>query len=134
MTCFVRRIIAVAMSAAAVTMMSSGLISVAQEQGGAQRETRTRAGSAKRTFDPTHRVPRYFGDIGLTTDQRAEIYKIQAKHMPKIQDLEKQIDELRAKMVAECETVLTDSQKQMLAARRKAASEARKSSAARAPQ
>jgi hypothetical protein len=48
--------------------------------------------------------------------------------MPKIQDLEKQIDELRAKMVAECETVLADSQKQMLAARRKAASEARKSS------
>lgn len=87
---------------------------------------------AKRAADPTRRVPNHFGQLGLSDEQRESIYKIQAQHMPKIDALEKQIDELRAQMVKECETVLTSTQKQMLADRRTAVAGARtKKSAAR---
>ncbi len=87
---------------------------------------------AKRAADPSRRVPNHFGQLGLSDEQRESIYKIQAQHMPKIDALEKQIDELRAQMVKECETVLTSTQKQMLADRRTASAGARtKKSAAR---
>lgn len=86
---------------------------------------------AKRAPDPTRRVPNHFGQLGLSDEQRESIYKIQAQHMPKIDALEKQIDELRAQMVKECETVLTSTQKQMLADRRTAAGARTRKSAAR---
>ena len=34
--------------------------------------------AAKKKQDPSRRVPPYFGQIGLTTEQRASIYGIQA--------------------------------------------------------
>src|SRR3954467_14060449 len=68
--------------------------------------------------DPSRRVPDYFGQIGLTEEQRESIYKIQGKHQARIDELEKEIDDLRAKSLGECEAVLTDMQKQMLEQRR----------------
>jgi len=82
--------------------------------------------SARRGGDPARRVPDYFGQIGLTPEQREAIYKIRGKHQAKIDELERQIDEIQAQMLVECEGVLTDTQKQMLAQRRKAAGTARR--------
>ena len=69
------------------------------------------------------RVPAYFGEIGLTPEQRESIYKIRAKHQAKIADLQKQLAAVRQEELAECETVLSATQKELLAARRKAADE-----------
>src|SRR4051812_46529050 len=78
------------------------------------------APAARRGGDPARRVPDYFGQIGLTPEQREAIYKIRGKHQAKIDELERQIDEIQAQTLVECEGVLTDTQKQMLAQRRKA--------------
>ena len=67
------------------------------------------------------RVPRYFGQIGLTPGQRESIYKIRAKHQQQIDALEKQIAEIQAQMLSECEALLADTQKQFLEQRRHAA-------------
>lgn len=85
--------------------------------------------AAKRTVDPTRRVPDYFGQLGLSTEQKESIYKIRAKHDEQISALRKQLTEAQAKMILECEGVLTASQKELLDARRRSAREARKSSA-----
>jgi TolA-binding protein len=78
---------------------------------------------ARKVSDPARQVPRYFGQIGLSADQREEIHKIQAKHFQRIGDLQKQIAQMRAEMLAECEKVLNDTQKQLLESRRHAAAE-----------
>jgi len=67
------------------------------------------------------RVPAMFGQIGLTGEQKETIYKIQDKHQAKIDELEKQIDEIQALMMTECEGVLTDVQKKLLQDLRKEA-------------
>src|SRR5262249_51144749 len=63
--------------------------------------------------------------LGLTDAQRESIYQIQAKHQAHIDDLEKQLDELRAQSLKDCEAVLTADQKKILADRRASAPEAR---------
>ncbi len=98
---------------------------VAQEQGAAK--------SDEGAITKSRRVPRYFGQIGLTPEQRESIYKIQGKHEAKINALEKQIADARAEMLKECESVLTDTQKQLLEQRRKAAG-AKGKAAADAPE
>jgi Spy/CpxP family protein refolding chaperone len=75
----------------------------------------------KGAFDPARRVPAYFGQIGLTPQQRDSIYQLQGKELKKVQDLQKQITTIRAEMMKQCEAVLTDTQKQLLEQRRKAA-------------
>lgn len=78
---------------------------------------------AKRTGDASRRVPDFFGEIGLTPEQRESIYKIREKHQSKIAELNAQIAAIRKAEVAECETVLSDTQKQLVAQRRRAAEE-----------
>ncbi len=107
MTSVVRRLAAVLASAAALMIVSGSLPLVAQEAGNAQAQAKAKR-AGKRAFDPTRRVPDYFGQLGLSEAQRESIYKIRAKHQPKIDALEKQLEELRGQMVKECETVLTD--------------------------
>jgi Spy/CpxP family protein refolding chaperone len=126
MTSFARRFVAVAISASALTMiLSSALPLGAQEpRSGSQTDSKTTK-TNKRAFDPARRVPRYFGQLGLTGDQRESIYKLQGKHMPKIEALEKQIEEIRGEMMKECETVLTPAQRQMLDQHRTAGAESR---------
>jgi Spy/CpxP family protein refolding chaperone len=80
---------------------------------------------AKKVYDPSRRVPDFFGQIGLTPAQREDIYKIRAKHQHQIDELEKQVAKLRLEMVAECETVLTDTQKELLNNLRKVSAEAK---------
>lgn len=80
----------------------------------------------KRAYDPARRVPDYFGQIGLTGEQREAIYKIRGKHLQKIDELERQIDAIQAQMLHECEAVLTDTQKQLLEHRRRAGVQGKK--------
>jgi len=91
--------------------------------------------AVRKPSDPSRRVPPFFGQVGLTPEQRAEIYKARAKHLQRIDDLEKQFDQVRGAMLAECEGLLNETQKQMLDSRRRADAEKRKARArtARAP-
>jgi hypothetical protein len=127
MTPFLRRFVAVAVSAGALTMMLASDLSLgAQEpRGGSQTDSKTKTKSSKKGFDPARRVPMYFGQLGLSEEQRESIYKVQSKHMPRIEALEKQIETLRGQMMKECETVLTSAQKKMLDQRRAAGAESR---------
>jgi len=81
---------------------------------------------AKRSADASRRVPPFFGQLGLTDEQRESIYKIRGKHQEKLDALAKQVAEVQDAMMAECEAVLEDGQRQMLEARRKAPRPARK--------
>jgi hypothetical protein len=112
---------AVAVSAVAVTLLFTGLPLVAQESGAKKAAAKPSSGAA----GSTRRVPAYFGQLGLSETQRESIYKIQGKHMPRIDGLEKQLATLRAQMIEECEGVLTSAQKKMLEQRRESAAAAR---------
>src|SRR5262245_19037548 len=72
------------------------------------------AAPEKKAYDPARRVPDFFGQIGLTPDQREEIYKIRAKHQQKVDELQKQLTRVRSEMVGECESVLNDTQRKLL--------------------
>ncbi len=110
---------------ALVTMMcvvlSDRLPSVAQEPGASKGTTP--APVVKKKADPARRVPAYFGQIGLTPEQRASIYTLQAKHQEKIDALEQQIAAEKATMLSGCEAVLTETQKKLLGNLRQAAAE-----------
>ena len=56
-------------------------------------------------------LPANWGKIGLEQEQKNKIYKIQADYKAKIEPLENQLRELRAKEKTELEAVLTDQQK-----------------------
>src|SRR4051794_29719223 len=86
----------------------------AQEPGAGKTAEKSDAPNFKRTYAPPRRAPDYFGQIGLTNEQRESIYKIRAKPQQKIDDLEKQIAAIQAQSLTECEAVLTDAQKQLI--------------------
>jgi hypothetical protein len=113
--------VVVVASAATLMMLCGSLRLIAQEPKAGSSQTQTKA---KR--DPARRLPAYFAQIGLSDSQKEEIYKIQGKHVPRITALEKQIDDLRAQMMRECEGVLKAAQKRSLEEHRAAAAEARK--------
>ena len=126
----VRSVVAVAMSATALTLIVGGWPLVAQEA--KQAKAQPKAKAAKKAPDPSRRVPSYFGQLGLSDEQKESIYKIQGKHQPRIEALEKQIEELRTQSLKECEAVLTEAQRKMLVERRAIAAEARAKKAAAA--
>lgn len=132
MTPLLRRSFVAAAGASLLTFaMAGALPSLAAQDAG--------AGSAKparKAPDPTRRVPTHFGSLGLTVEQREEIYSVQAKYIPQIQELQRKIEGLRERQMFDCEEVLTPSQKKILAearqaaaARRQAATKARASAA-----
>ncbi len=65
-----RRLVAVAVIAGAMTLLFSGLPLGAQEPKVPPSETKTKPAPAKRSFDSARRVPAYFGQLGLTDEQR----------------------------------------------------------------
>ena len=79
--------------------------------------------------EPARRLPDYFGQIGLTPDQKERIYGLLGRHQDQIDDLEKQIAAVRAQSMRECEAVLTDPQREILNHRRQAAEPARQAGA-----
>ena len=127
MSCYIRRLVAVAVSTAALAMIvaSDFPLGAQEPRGGSQADSPTKTKTSKKALDPARRVPAYFGQLGLTPDQRESIYKVQGKHMPKIEALQQQIEEIRGQMLKECEGVLTPAQKQLLEQRRTAGAESR---------
>ena len=101
----------------------------AQEPSKSKSEESPKPAQVKKVSDPTRRVPPFFGQIGLSPDQKEEIYKVRAKHQEKIETLEKQIAAVRAEMLVECESKLTEVQKKSLVDRRTTA-EAKKAKSA----
>jgi hypothetical protein len=59
------------------------------------------------------RLPAHYADV-VDDAQREEIYKVQAKHQPKIADLRKQLKEAVAKRDAEVRAVLTAEQQKKI--------------------
>jgi hypothetical protein len=57
------------------------------------------------------RLPQYYGQIGLSAKQRKDIYAIQISYRERLQKLEQQLRDLRAKQSSEIEAVLTSEQK-----------------------
>jgi hypothetical protein len=59
-------------------------------------------------------LPANWGRIGLSDEQKQQIFKIQANYDDKVRPLEKQIRELKAKEKQAMEAVLNDEQKKLL--------------------
>ena len=59
-------------------------------------------------------LPASWGKLGLTDTQKKEIYNLQSEYRAKIDDLQKQIDDLKKKERSEMLKVLTDAQKARL--------------------
>ena len=147
-----RRSITVVASAAAMTLLMTGGFPLGAQESSTAKSQTTQAKPAKQadappastptdsgtTTKPTgktappdvmHRVPSGYSKLGLTDQQKEKLYKIQAEYYPKIQALEKQLDDLRDKREKEFVSVLTAPQKRLLAEagqKKKAAAEAKK--------
>ena len=60
------------------------------------------------------RLPAYYKDV-VTEEQRTQIYAIQAKYAKQLEDLQSQIDAVKAKQNGEIEGLLSAEQKEKLA-------------------
>ena len=61
------------------------------------------------------RLPRYYGQIGLSDEQREKVYEIQRTYREQIDELRKQLKAIEAKQKEEISEVLTEEQKAKLA-------------------
>jgi hypothetical protein len=112
-------------------VVASGTIALpAQEPAPGNSTGPVKSPATKRVVDPSRRVPSFFGQIGLTAEQKEAIYKVRGKHQQKIDDLEKQVATIQAEMLAECTSLLTEPQKKMLDYRREASVKAKQAKAA----
>jgi len=59
-------------------------------------------------------LPANWSKLGLDDTQKEKVYKIQAEYRPKIEDLQKQLAEIRDKEKKDLEAVLTPAQKARL--------------------
>ena len=84
----------------------------------------TKAKAASKGY---RRVPPNFGKVGLTGDQKEKIYEIRGRHQDEIEGLKAKIEEVEAREIAECEAVLLDSQRKVLADLRASGKTAKKS-------
>ncbi len=66
------------------------------------------------TKPSVRRLPNYYSKVGLRQSQRDLIYTIQDRYAEQIEDLIRQVEELRKKRDAEMEMVLTVEQRQEL--------------------
>lgn len=60
---------------------------------------------------PSRRLPNFYSKVGLRQSQRDTIYGIQDKYAEQIEDLIRQVEEIRHKRDAEIEMVLNDEQR-----------------------
>ena len=59
-------------------------------------------------------LPQNWGALGLTADQKAKVYKVQAKYNADIDKLEAEIKDFKAKLTKERFEILTAEQKKAL--------------------
>ena len=107
-------IVAVVMLTFAILTQLPVETTVGQEKA-ATTAPKDKAATAKVAKKPSGRLPAYYGKVGLSDEQRTDIYEIQSGYRPQIADLQKQIDSLKAKQAAEVAAVLTAEQKKKLA-------------------
>lgn len=67
-----------------------------------------------RTFPPYRRVPIQFGKIGLSNQQKEDIYIVRGRYQSEITELKARIDALALQELTECEAVLTEAQRRLL--------------------
>ena len=75
---------------------------------------KVKAVPAKVAKKPRGRLPAYYAQIGLSTEQRTQIYSVQAGYGKEIVELQKQLDVLRKKQAADVVAVLKPEQKEKL--------------------
>ena len=115
--------------AAGVALALGSQISVQSMVG--QEKAATKPTPAKVAKKPAGRLPAQYGKLGLSDEQRKNVYAVQADYGKQIADLQKQIDSLTEKQNTEIEAVLTADQKKKLGElldEAKKAAEARSSS------
>jgi len=71
---------------------------------------------ARRAIQRRGTLPLGYRDF-VTKEQREQIYDIQKKYRPRMEELEKEMDALRAEMIQEIQTVLTPEQRQKIQTR-----------------
>ncbi len=101
-------------------LAATGLLCVFGPHLAAQDEPAAKKSGAPRVNAASRRVPPFYGQIGLTPDQREKIYGIRTEYQTQIVELQRQIDELKAKEAQDCEAVLTEAQRKLLHQRRAA--------------
>jgi hypothetical protein len=60
-------------------------------------------------------LPRHYRSLGLSDKQKKNVYTVKARYTAKIEELQRQIDALKAEENTELEKLLTDAQKARLA-------------------
>ena len=95
----------------AVGTSSSGQVPAEK---GATPPSKAKADGAAKKSTNNPRVPDYFGQIGLSNEQRDGIYKIRKEHLDKIEALRKQIQEQEESSLHQCEALLTETQQKLL--------------------
>ena len=71
------------------------------------------------------RLPNYYGQVGISEEQRQNVYRIQSEYEERIEKLLDELEELRADRDAEVAGVLTDEQQAEVDRLRKAARDRR---------
>ncbi|WP_152053689.1 hypothetical protein [Tautonia marina] len=69
---------------------------------------------APKTYPPYRRVPSNFGKVGLSNQQREDIYIIRGRYQSEIAELKARIEMLSQKEMDECVSVLTEAQRKLL--------------------
>ena len=59
-------------------------------------------------------LPRLWSKLGLTDQQRKQIYRVRATYAVKMEKLKKEMEELRLKEIADTEAILTENQRSRL--------------------
>lgn len=96
-------------------MIAAGALPLVAQEPGAQSEE---VSPARKPSPQARRVPPFFGQVGLTPDQKEEIYRIKDRHLSKIEALKQQLAEAESQMMVDCEAVLTEAQRKLLEQRR----------------
>ena len=66
--------------------------------------------AAKKPAKQRGRLPNFYGQIGLSDEQRDKVYGIQQQYRDQIRDLQQKLNELKDKQTAEIDAVLTPDQ------------------------
>jgi len=87
-------------------------------------DSKAKAGAKEK---PKGRLPAYYRDV-VTDEQRDQIYAIQAKYEKQLDELQAQLDAVKAKQMGEIEALLSAEQKEKIAKVKEEADAKKKSS------
>lgn len=101
---------------AALLFARSGHTDETQKKEGDQPSASESAESSQPAAKPTRRprLPNHYGKLGLSDEQKQQVYAIQAKYQPQLDELQEKIRALQIERRMEINTVLTKGQKQRL--------------------